>query len=266
MKKLIGLFGVVLCLLSNSVIVEAVNVEPLQSQMKQKYVFQIEKRLDSSPSYIQNSWDSYVSNIKFADTKQETGISVFSYTDGITLNIKKDASRTFKNQSKYKYADTFHEVGHFIAFSLSDNFTSTRGSSISESYISKKYNCTLTDMLKQEGNAYFKKVRSKTTSNKRAWGIIRRELRKYDSKDTYEVSDIWDGISNGKAYAYCAHSISAYYPDYWADTPVGTEAFADMYEACILNKNGVKLIKKYFPKSFEIFKEELNLTSQVLST
>lgn len=263
MKKLLALFVVVLCLLSNSISVKAVNIEPLQSQMEQKYVIQIEKKVNSSPSYIQNSWDTYINNIKFISTKQESGIAAFSYTNGITLNIKKDASRTFKTQSKYKYSETFHEVGHFIAYSLSDDFTNSRGSSISESYISKKYNCTLTDMLKREGNAYYKKV--KVTAGKNAWKTIKKELRNYDSKDSYEVSDIWDGISNGKAYAYCAHSISAYYPDYWTDTPVGTEAFADMYEACILNKNGVKLIKKYFPKSFEIFEEELNLTSQALS-
>jgi hypothetical protein len=67
------------------------------------------------------------------------------------------------------------------------------------------------------------------------------------------------GISNGKAYAYCGHSIAADYPDYWDSTSVGCEAFADMYEASVVNKKGLKLIKKYFPKSYKIFLEELRL-------
>ena len=89
--------------------------------------------------------------------------------------------------------------------------------------------------------------------------MIRKELRKYPVSVSYELSDIWDGVSKGKAYAYCGHSMAADYPDYWDSTSIGCEAFADMYEASIVNKKGLKLIKKYFPKSYEIFLEELKL-------
>ena len=89
--------------------------------------------------------------------------------------------------------------------------------------------------------------------------MIRKELRKYPVSVSYELSDICDGVSKGKAYAYCGHSMAADYPDYWDSTSIGCEAFADMYEASIVNKKGLKLIKKYFPKSYEIFLEELKL-------
>lgn len=223
------------------------------SQISAKHISGISRRINKAPRLIQTSWNYCASSLVFYDTKYKDGLAKYSWSNGISIDLDADS------KAKMKYSDVFHEVGHHVAYTASYVVLGKQGKSISDNYISKKYHCTLNQMLKREGKKYFKKVRKKTKSNKKAWRKIRKELRRYSDKYSYEVSDIWDGVSNGKAYAYCGHSMAADYPDYWDSTSVGNEAFADMYEASIVNKKGLKLIKKYFPKSYKIFLEELRL-------
>lgn len=224
-----------------------------------KYSKPIENRLNAAPDALQDNWNVYSESIKIANIESASKTAYYSYTDGIFINLEADATSSLKVQCKPKYADFFHEVGHNIGNTLSDAFTAEKGSCISYTYKSKKYNCTLNDMLYMEGNAYFEQVRKKVKTDKRAWKKIDRELKSYNMYHSYEVSDIWDGISKGKAKGYCGHTISVNGKKYWDSYTVGCEAFANMYEASITNPKGVTLIKKYFPKSYEIFIEELNL-------
>lgn len=114
-------------------------------------------------------------------------------------------------------------------------------------------------MLKYEGNRYIRKLSRKTKSRKKALKKLKKELRRYNAVYSNEVSDIWDGVSNGKAFAYGGHSLYWGKTSYWSTVSVGCEAFAEMYEASIVNKRGLKLIRKYFPRSYNIFIEELRL-------
>ena len=225
-----------------------------------KYNQQIEERLNAAPDAIQTNWDQYSDHIKISNIELTSKMAYYSYTNGIFINLEADATSSLKVQSKQKYADLFHEIGHNIGYTLSDLFTGEKGDCISNTYKSKKYHCTLNAMLQMEGQAYFEKVRKQTKSDKKAWKKIDSELKSYDMKDSYEVSDIWDGVSKGKAKAYCGHTIAANGKNYWNDHSVGCEAFANMYEATIVNKGGKRLIEIYFPKSYEIFTEELMLT------
>ena len=235
------------------------NMDSIRMQIGDKYANQMQNRLEKSSEIIQDNWNTYADDIKFCNIDYEKGLAVYSYYSGISIDMKTDATRSLETQSKMKYANTFHEIGHSIAYILNDTFTDVKCDSISDTYKSEKYGCTMNEMLKKEGNSYFKKIRKKTTSNKKAWHMLNKELKSYPRTASYEISDIWDGLSNGKAYAYCAHTIAAKYPHYWNNVSVGCEAFADIYEASITNPKGVKLIKKYFPKSYEIFEEELQL-------
>ena len=44
---------------------------------------------------------------------------------------------------------------------------------------------------------------------------------------------------------------------YWARTKVNTEAFAEMYSATISSPESLEVIKKYLPKSYDVFSEML---------
>jgi len=237
--------------------VAAVDMSAVELQLGEAYSVEVETRLDNAPTVIQDNWDTYADVIKLTDTSYTNGIAYYSYENGIFLDLEEDANRDSKISSKKKYANLFHEIGHSIAYHLSDTFTDVKGDCISNTYSSKKYHCTLTQMLKREEKTYFKKVRKTVKSDKKAWAKLNKELKAYKPEISYEASDIWDGVSNGKAYAYCGHTIVN--KDYWKSHSAGCEAFANMYEASINNKQGTKLIKKYFPKSYEIFEEELKL-------
>lgn len=168
--------------------------------------------------------------------------------------IEGDAKKIGKN--RYPYAETMHEMGHYVDSSIARDKLKSDQCNASNMYISKKYSCTLDEMFKTEANRYFAKIRKNTSSDKIAWMQIKKELQKYSAKDSNEVSDIWDGATNGKVYGYCAHSIMD--KDYWNKVSAGNEGFAEIFEAEIVNPNGLLLIKKYFPKSYAIYKEILS--------
>lgn len=227
-----------------------------------KYSQPIESRLNAAPETIQNNWNLYADYIRISDAQLPSQTAYFSYTNGIFVNLEEDAKKNLNVQVAQKYSSLFHEIGHNIGYTLSDLFTEERGDCISNTYESKKYHCTLNAMLNLEGQSYFYKIRKKTKSDRKAWAYIDKELKSLDMYASYEVSDIWDEISKGKAKAYCGHTIAVDGEKYWDNCSVGCEAFANMYEASITNPKGMVLIKKYFPRSWEIFVEELNLTKE----
>lgn len=258
-RKMVSVIIAAFVLSSANPVYAAVNMISVKDSLGTTYSQQVESRLNAAPAIIQDNWNLYCQYIHIADTTYSSHVSYFSYTDGIFIDLIDDATRKQTNSSKKKYANLFHEIGHNIDYTMSDLFTDEKGDCISNTYVSSKYGYTLTDMLHREGKSYFKKIRKKTKSDKKAWSVIDSKLKSYSDTSSYELSDIWDGVSNGKAKAYCGHTIATNGKDYWKTHSVGCEAFANMYEATITNPNGVKLIKKYFPKSYEIFLEELNL-------
>ena len=62
--------------------------------------------------------------------------------------------------------------------------------------------------------------------------------------------DMFEGATKGAISTYCGHGAS-----YWKSHNVGCEAFAEMFDATINNPKSLETIKKYFPKSYEIFIE-----------
>jgi hypothetical protein len=67
-----------------------------------------------------------------------------------------------------------------------------------------------------------------------------------------ENNDPWEGCTRGRATDHFGHGVG-----YWRDYSVGTEAFAEMGKATITHPASLAQIQRYFPKSYEIFKEML---------
>ena len=83
------------------------------------------------------------------------------------------------------------------------------------------------------------------------YGIIKKELYALPHKSRADVSDIFDGTTNGKTHGGWTHTGSD--KNYWKRVPVSAEAFAEMYSASVNNPDSLEQIKKYFPKSYEVF-------------
>lgn len=93
------------------------------------------------------------------------------------------------------------------------------------------------------------RLRAEYNSN---WNKIQQEKAKLAGK-WGDISDICDGATgttiNGMGHGY----------KYWRTRPRarGTEFFAECFQAKAVNPESMELIKKHFPKSYEIFEEIL---------
>lgn len=90
-----------------------------------------------------------------------------------------------------------------------------------------------------------------------AYSSIEKEMRSYDKKAVADLCDILEGATNAKISCVAGHG-----KKYWADRTVGgvadglaTEAFAEITSSVIANKESLKMIKKYLPKTYEVYKE-----------
>lgn len=241
--------------------------------------------LEAAPENVQKIWNQYVDRLEVVDAHSKKG-AFCDYTKGVSMNIDQvsKGDRTVSRitheweQGKKPYYTAFHEFGHNISSWMAQEVTGYHFKDIADVFQSKKFRrtyatggdvgYTLTEMMKQEGLAYFNSIFDRLKKEAKANGLSARTVRKYHAWDVIkneilekpivncsDVSDMWDGISNGSCLAHYGHTNSR--KDYWKWISVGTEAFAEMYSATVMNPESVKMIKHYFPKSYELFEEIL---------
>lgn len=90
-----------------------------------------------------------------------------------------------------------------------------------------------------------------------AYNAVAKELRSYDAIAVADLCDIVEGATNAKISVVAGHGAK-----YWKDRTVGgiadglaTEAFAEITDSTFANKESLDLIKKYLPKSYDVYKE-----------
>ena len=90
-----------------------------------------------------------------------------------------------------------------------------------------------------------------------AYSAVEKELRAYDKLAVADLCDIVEGATNAKISCVAGHG-----KKYWTDRTIGgisdglaTEAFAEMTDSTMANKESLELIKKHLPKSYEVYKE-----------
>ena len=211
----------------------------------------------NAPENIRILWNLAEGQMKILD-KNYYGTARYSTADrGIRLNYFKD---TVENPRQYGIAPhcaLFHEVGHLI-----DHFMGRQVYFQSGSYFK---GVKFGDTLRQEAEDYIKATLNKLKSNALAAGksaksikkadayeFIEREITLMEHRQKAEVSDIWEGATNGKVSDGWGHG-----KKYWkADSDhLSMEAFAEMFCAVINKPESLIQIKKYFPKSYKIFEE-----------
>lgn len=258
----------------------------LEEQLGEEHTNKIIETIKQAPENIKNVWNNFINKVNINDINYN-GNAYYSWnSNGIYINLDKISKDRFdefvgKNKKEiYKkaYGTLYHETGHHISAIYSK--IKKQNVDVSEWFESKKYfkeqftkdgkklkiGYTLDEMVRKEGWEYIdntlkemrtqaKKQGLKATSvnAKQVYQKISEELREMPVIEQMEISDIFDGITNGKAYGYGQHSYST--KNYWRTHSVGTEAFAEMFDSTINNPESLKRIKEYFPKSYEIFEE-----------
>ena len=149
----------------------------------------------------------------------------------VYMNYETDAKDTQRGAGTTFY----HEHGHLVDYK--NKYISSSRTSFLES-LKKDYKTK----LKSTGKKYADDQKT----------AISREL--YSLPDTANgISDIFGGLSKGKAEGMWGHSVS-----YWKTSPtaVAKEAFAHMFVASF-DPEREKLMEQYFPTAWEEFKKIL---------
>lgn len=158
----------------------------------------------------------------------------------LSVDLMKDSRST---NPKGKYSTLFHEWGHLL-----DSKHGGTGTNLAVSG-SKKFGETIYKSLQKEYNAIVD-----------TWGKLLPEVRSALAADdrTSGVQDIISGLSQDQNRVVWGHS-ARYWKrkgkDSWKE--VTSEAWANMNEAFINGGKAEEAFKKYFPESYQLFKEEV---------
>lgn len=195
-------------------------------------------------------YETYENDLRIIDPFYK-GRSHYLPGKGVRVNIRTDA-RGSVTSSPFRVL--FHELGHNI------DFLSGGKTPFSHTYKNGLFPKTLKEEALEaviKAQQSVKPKRSidgiiKSTSRQEAYRKLSSTLNTIKTKDSSFVSDIFSGATYNNVSGRSGHSST-----YWRANPVrlSAEAFTQMFSANIVNPNGAKLIKQYFPKSYEIYKE-----------
>ena len=156
----------------------------------------------------------------------------------IVFNLKEDARGSVWSD---RYKTIIHEAGHNI------DFLAAKGND----YISTTYKDGLfVKTLKREAHKIAKPKSIdgfKTNSTKQIKELIKAN---YSKREYSYISDIFSGVSKNNFNLGVYHE-----KKYWNDDSLAKEAFTEMFSASILDKNATELIKKYFPESYNVYRD-----------
>jgi hypothetical protein len=254
----------------------AINMGTLAASIdKQTHVDALKSILEAAPQSIKEAWNKYAGRVAVQEAYDPQGGAFCMYTKGITVNFDKIAKgETYLGEiAKKPYYTALHEFGHNVSALMANDINGLAYSDIANVYRSKtladsnSIGYTLTEMLEKEGAKRVNAIWARMKAEAKAAGQPVKSVRKYCAYQeiknemlskpvlsTSDVSDIWDGLSNGQARAHYGHSQKK---NYWKQISVGTEAFAEMFSAAAMNPDSAEQIKYYFPDSYKLFEEIL---------
>lgn len=203
--------------------------------------------LNNAPENMKKLWNKYSDKFNLYDRNSE--INMYNpLTKRIVVNSLSG------NNSKKPFERLIHEIGHHI-----DNLIGSEGKLLSTlrfasiTYFSDKYKSNLREMLVHEYWSYFNGIKKKikTSDENKIYEEMKKEFSVYSNYQKVIISDLFSGITKNKVNFGAYHK-----PEYWDNKDkLAAEAFAHFTGALITNPEGANLIKKYLPKSLEIYNE-----------
>lgn len=251
----------------------------LVNGLGKEHAEKIESLVQNAPKEIQDVWNKYGDEIEVssANTK-DAKCNAFGriYVDKSTDTIDTSINTP--------YETVMHESGHSIETAISRKM-GKRGFAYAVEYKNGLFEKT----IKQEVDESLKRLEKELLANSE-WvkrhpaGVIRggkkvrvghlnqamgNELRRTGPfKETGDVSDMFGGATKGAIVGTGGHGKSywkgrSFYGMKMPGTSVATEAFAEMFSASIANSKSLANIKKYFPKSYDVFIEMMKGASEL---
>ena len=253
-----------------------INMGNIGDKIPQNHVDEMQRRLSKAPKVVQDAWNNYADDITINDIHSDGAyFSRKRYEYGVHVDLDRVTQKRYaringeKVLFKNEYGTMYHEIGHNIADVANKRAGGYSWNDISETFKSKKYlydggvGYTLDNMVKSEAQEKVAKTWDKLKAEAAARGEKKSSVRKYMAYDAIakelngteliaaaDCMDMFEGATKGAISTYCGHGTS-----YWRKHNVGAEAFAEMFDATINNPKSLEVIKKYFPKSYEIFTE-----------
>ena len=245
-----------------------------------------EKVVNSPNQELAKVWKQYEADIKVGDAQYKG--HEFCRGSTIYVNGAKDAKgSSWQNP----YQVTFHESGHAIDSLAKQRVNSTAWGArhYSSAYkdglfpqtIKGEVNDWVNDVAKQMkqefkehagdidyfikknyiskyDKSWYESYPSELKFKKAmAYSAVEREISSLSTLARADLSDILEGATDGKIQAGFGHG-----KKYWKDRTfdgladgLATESFAEMVDSTFTNPESLEAIKKYLPKSYNVFEE-----------
>lgn len=251
-------------------------------------VVALQEAINNADPLVANAIARYQNKLSIKDAHFKTtekDSAHFTPGEGIYFDIEEDSMPS--NHSRKQYQTYFHETGHNLDYAIGKKISWLGGyaSNVykSPNHIEEKLhydksgnvigrtltNLSFDDMIKKEGKAFIDVYRQlvenrtgKKASKREVYEEIFRDFEEEPLVNKRQLSDILDGITNGEMLRMgfdLGASHTRKKPNYWKTNSVGAEAFAHFTGILSTNKQMIESYRAYFPKSFEIFEEILNL-------
>ncbi len=259
----------------------------LEDAYGKKHSQEIRKRLRAAPEEARRLWNKCAGDFHCIEPRYRGDRAFYSPAhDGVKLNISK-AAKGSAYQTPYQVV--FHEYGHHADYILNRiHGTGETKKAFSETYKSGAFG----RMLKWEADKAVEDfARSKVNRKEieeRFDRMVIRGMAEASEKSSYveyamknitvteetkkefcehikneltlmqrsDISDMFEPIMPSScAYPFgIGHGTS-----YWKGRDNGKEGFAEMYSAMVDNPESLDQIKRFFPQSFKIFQEMLEV-------
>lgn len=255
-----------------------------------KHAKAIRENLENAPEDIQRVWNDCVSDFHVLEPRYRGDAASYNAVyDGVKLNIT-NAGKGSNYQTPYQVV--FHEYGHHTDYVLNRKYGDReRLKAFSETYKEGIFGKT----LKKEANAALDEF-GKTLVKKVDVDDLRRGLNDFVKAGLMTADEVEEEIKNELKKAvlpnrdvieakFCekirselsliARSdisdmfepvMNLSYPfgvghgkKYWKNRDNGKEGFAEMLSAEVNNPESLEQIKKFFPESYKIFREMLEV-------
>lgn len=246
-----------------------INLGELATAYGKKHQEAISKFLLNAPKEIQNIWNDCADDFHCLEPRYRGKKTFYSPSmDGVKLNIS-FAARGSEYQTPYQVM--FHEYGHHIDYILNRKYgDANRMKTFSEIYKDGLFGKTLKEEAREAIKTFAKRknlfVKDYETSKEKVievidWEKAEQEFCEYIKKELTliqraDISDMFEPVMSEQcSYPFgVGHGI-----DYWEKRDNGKEGFAEMYSATVNNPKSLEQIKRFFPKSYKIFLEILEV-------
>jgi len=250
----------------------------ISDKLSEKELKPINELLNNAPIDVQKLFSKYKDDLKIAGTKDNSPRYTPKFRT-VSMNVAKDIGHGIHAP----HGLFFHEFGHHLddIASGTDNrkLHGWHGITTTAKLSNGK---TLGKTVTDEVAAYRKLMQEKSTDIVEADKKILAEFKALDKKDktlSGIVSDVFGGSTNNVLKGSIGHPTSYWKAPstilewdektghavkkkltkaekiVWKQNQVASEAFAGFTDATVTNPEGLKIIKKYLPESYEMYLE-----------